>query len=80
MGTVGELPPLAASTQDDNRERREKTQDGSIVFKIALSNETKDQPEHPTDCSKPDQLSRFLRASVDYLSGSRIPMRKVPPR
>lgn len=25
METVGELPALAASTQDDNRERREKT-------------------------------------------------------
>lgn len=30
------------------------------VFKIALSTETRDQPEHPTDCSKPDKLSRFL--------------------
>lgn len=42
-------------------ERGEKRpQDGSIVFKIALSTETKDQPEHPTSCSKPDKLSRFL--------------------
>lgn len=59
METTDELPALAASTQDNNKERREGAQNGSIVSKIAPSTQAKDQPEYPIGCSKPDRLSRF---------------------